>query len=484
MAQQSQKARQGEPQTIRLPLIGAWYNRDTDSTKDPRYLNAFPETRKLEQLDTTKIYINKRPGVDLLCSVASDAAGRGIIYFNSFFIAVIGNTVYKVGVSGTPVSTLTTLTASTGPVGMIYCDSATLGDYIFICDGTIAKIVKEDFSVVDISAVPTPHTPTPTFIDGYVILPKGFLIYNSASDDPTTWPSDNYLAAEMFPDTVQALARQNNQVVVFGEMSTEFFYDAANASGSPLSRNDAAVLQIGTAAPYCIYQNEKFCAFIAQSESGGRAVWLIEGFQPKKISDEYIERILDSEVDMSDCRGFGFRSKGHLFYLVNLKTINRTLVYDFDEKLWHEWSSWSNSSDHNVFNYDYAADNHSGKIFLLSSTNGDIYYLNVSKYQDESNPITVEIRTQKYDMDSYNRKFIDKVRIVGDRYSTSNVVKLSWSDDDYQTWSNEKDITLTDDYPAFARCGSFRRRSFKIKHALNYPLRLESLELVYREGTS
>lgn len=483
MAQQ-QRARPGEPQTVRLPLIGAMFNRSSDATKDQRFINAFPETRKVEQIDNTKMYINKRPGVDELCSVSADAVGRGIIWFGGFFITVIGNTVYKVGDTGTPVTTLTTLTAASGPVGMVSCDSAVIGDYIFICDGTVAKIIKEDFSVVSIATVPTPHTPTPTFIDGYVILPKGFLVYNSAVDDPTTWPTDNYLAAEMFPDTIKALARQNNQVVVFGESSTEFFYDAANAAGSPMSRNDAAVLQMGTAAPYCIYQNEKFCAFVAQSESGGRAVWLIEGFQPKKISDEFVERLLDAEVDMSDCRGYGFRTMGHLFFLVNLKTLNRTLVYDFDEKLWHEWSSWSGSSDHNVFNYDYAADNHSGKVFLLSASTGDIYFLNTGKYQDETDPITVEIRTIKYDMDTYNRKFVTNMRIVGDRYATSNAVKLSWSDDDYQTWSNEKDITLTDDFPAFQRGGSFRRRAFKIKHALNYPLRLESLEVLYKEGTS
>lgn len=479
-----EKQQVGKRQRVRLPLIGAMSNRGYDPTKDQRFVNAFPETRKVEQLENTRIYINKRPGTDELCSVSGDGVGRGFIWFNGFFITVIGNTVYKVGDTGSPITTLTTLSTSIGHVGMIYCDSAVIGDYIFLCDGTAAKIVKEDFSVVDIAAVPTPHTPTPIFIDGYVILPKGFLVYNSAVDDPTTWPTDNYLAAEMMPDTVKALARQNNQVVVFGESSTEFLYDAANAAGSPLSRNDAAVLQMGTAAPYCIYQNEKFCAFVAQSESGGRAVWLIEGFQPKKISDEFIERILDAETDMSDCRGYGFRTKGHLFFLINLKTTNRTLVYDFDEKLWHEWSSWSAINEHNVFNYDYAADNHSGKIYLLSATTGDIYYLNPDKYQDETDPITVEIRTNKYDMDTYNRKFVSSIRIVGDRYATNNSVKLAWSDDDYQTWSNEKDIELTDNFPAFQRGGSFRRRAFRIKHALNYPLRLESLEVVYDEGIS
>ena len=76
------------------------------------------------------------------------------------------------------------------------------------------------------------------------------------------------------------------------------------------------------------------------------------------------------------------------------------------------------------------------------------------------------------------------MRAVGDRYSTSNSVTLNWSDDDYQTWSNDKTISLTDDLPDFKRLGSFRRRAFKIRHSSDNPLRLESLEVEYTEGTN
>ena len=287
----------------------------------------------------------------------------------------------------------------------------------------------------------------------------------------------------MFPDPVVALARQNNQVVVMGHSSIEFFYDAANAAGSPLSRNDSTTIQMGVAAPYCVYQNEKFCAYISQSDSGGRAVWLVEGFQPKKVSDEYIERIIDSEVDISDCRGFGFRTKGHMFYMINLKTIGRTLVYDLDEKLWHEWSS-NSTGNHAVFQCDYMADNSTGAVYLLHSSNGTLYKLDVDNNQDDGTNILVELVTNKYDMDTYYRKFLSSLKVVGDLYSTTNNLSLQWSDNDYQTWSNVKTISLSDTFPAFHRLGSFRRRAFKLTHASDNPLRLESLECVYTLGSS
>lgn len=484
MAQSQQKP--GARKKVRLPLIGAYSNRSNDPTKDQRFVNAFHETRKVEQLENTRIYSNKRPGLAEFSNVAADGAGRGFIFFSGAFYAIIANKVYKVETDGVTITEKITLPSSTGACGIISCNSSTLGDYIFICDGTVGWIVKSDHTVTQVTDTdfPTPHVPSPTFIDGYVLIAKGSDVYNCDIDDPLSWQPDQYLSAEMFPDPIKALARQNNQVVVLGDYSTEFFYDAANAAGSPLSRNDAAVIQFGIAAPHSVYQNEQFCAWVAQSGSGGRSVWVLEGFKPKKVSDEYIDRILDEETSISTCHGYGFRTMGHLLFLINLPSQHRTIVYDMDEKLWHEWSSWTSTREKEVFLYNHAADMGTGAIHLLSSVTGDIYELNPAYYQDENDPIVVEITTNKYDMDTYNRKFGSAVRIVGDSYSTTNTVDLSWTDDDYQTFPVTATIDLSDGYPAYQRLGSFRRRAWRIRHTGNAPLRLEALELVYDEGST
>lgn len=480
MAQQAQK---GMPQKVRLPLMGAYSNRDASGSKDQRFVNMFPETRKVDQLENTKIFITKRPGLSTWRSVGATGEGRGMVWFNNASWVVVGNTLYR-NTTGSTVAKLT-LTTSTGHVGMINANSSTIGDYVFVCDGVKAYVIKTDDTVTTVTDVnfPTPHIPVPTFIDGYIVLAKNSDVYTCTLDDPFTWPTANYLTAEMFPDAIASLARQNNQVVVLGHSSIEFFYDAANAAGSPLSRNDSTTIQMGTAAPYAVYQNEQFCIYVSASESGGRAAWIIKGFQPTKISDEYIERLLDAEEDMADCRGFGIRTKGHLFYVINLKTTNRTLVYDTDEKLWHEWSS-NSSGTHTVFNGDYMCDPGLGYALVLHSTNGTIYKVDVNSYQDGATPILCDITTNKYDMDSYHRKFMHSLKLVGDSYSPDNIVYFYWTDDDYQTWSNEKQINMNDDFPAFQRLGSFRRRAFRFFHNSNKPLRLESAEVEYTEGAT
>lgn len=548
----------GKPKVTRLPLLGAYSNRGDSPNKDQRFVNIFPETRKVEQIENTKIFLNKRPGLTLYKDFGT-GQGRGIIYFNNKFYVAVGNTVYEDDVS--PVAKIT-LSGSTGSLSMINANSASIGDYLFICDGILGWVINTAGTVTQVSSTtlydititaggtgftpgtyaasfsggggtgaaanytvtgtavtsititnfgtgyssapsisfplgggtgasasvtlnsfPSPHNISATFIDGYIVLSKGSDVYTCDLDDPTKWSSNNFLSAEMFPDPVKALSRQNNQVCVLGGSSIEFFYDAANAAGSPLSRNDSTTIQMGTCAPQCVIGNEKYIFYLSQSDSGGRAAWLVDGFQPKKVSDEYIERILDAESNMDQVQGYGLRTKGHLFYYINLVSQNRTLVYDSDEKLWHEWSS-NSAGSHSVFSCSHMSDNSTGMAYVLHNSNGCVYTLDPDNYQDDGTNILVELVTNKYDMDMYTRKFMSSVKIVGDSYATANSITLQWTDDDYNTWSNAKTISLSDSFPAFHRLGTFRRRAFKLTHSSNNPLRLESLECVYTEGST
>lgn len=538
----------------RVPIIGTYTNRDPFLSKDQRWINCFPETKKIEQLEGTRIFLTKRPGLVLYKNFGA-GEGRGSAYFNGAFYFAIGNKLWK---DGTTPTAVITFTSSTGHVGMINGDSTTLGEYLFVCDGTKGYIIKTDGTVITISndtvrtvnllttgsgytsaptvnitgdgtgahatatvsggsvtsviidnvgsgyttasvtftgggattqatgsvslnAFPSPHIPTPTAIDGYILLAQNSDVFNSVLDDPRYWDSTNFLTAEMFPDRIVGLARQNNQVVVLGETSIEFFYDAANVSGSPLSRNESTTIQMGSPSPYVVHQVEQNCVYISQSESGGRAVWSMSGFTPKRVSDENIERILDHETDIANTRGFNIRANGHLLYVFNLRTLGRTIVYDPDEKLWHEWST-NSAGSHTRFAYDYLIDKGDGRAYLLHNSTGDVVYMDTSAYTDNGTSILVDVTTNRFDFDTYKRKFASSIKVVGDRYETGNYVNLTWSDNDYQTWSNVKQIDLTDDFPNFARLGCFRRRAFNIQHSLNYPLRMESLELTWTEG--
>lgn len=558
MAQTQGQQGKESTKTVRLPLIGAYSNRDTSPNKDQRFVNMFPETRKVDAIESTKIVIQKRPGLTAYKTFGT-GEGRGMAYFKDLLYIAIGSSIIR---DGTPPTTVITMTTSTGHVGMQLGNSASYGDYLFICDGIDGWVIKEDGTILTmgntslrsisitaggsgytngtyslgisggggsgaagtytvssnvvtsaeltsfgtgyttaptvsfpsgggkgamglayINDFPSPHLPYPAFIDGYIMLAQRSDVYNCVLDEPDHWDPGEYLTAEMFPDSIVTLSRQNNQVVVLGESSIEFFYDAANTSGSPLSRNDAAAIQIGCVFPNAIYQNENSCIFTGQSDSGGRSVWQITAFTPKKISDEYIEKILDAETNPMGVYGYGLRTLGHLFYLINLPTLNRTFLYDVDEKLWHEWST-NNLGNHSVFTFNHMVDIQNGAAYILHTNNGTVYKVDPTKYTDATNPILCDIVTNKFDFNTYKRKFYSGLRVVGDQYASGTSVDISWTDNDYQSWSNIKTIMLTDDYPAFQRLGSSRRRAFRIQNSQNTPLRLESIEVDYAEGES
>ena len=539
MARQTQG--QGVFQTSqpdRIPMIGTLMYRSATRDKDQRYINCFQETLKNEVTDTKKAYLIKRPGLTRSTEIVSGGGtARGIFFWKAKYYSVIDDKVYE---NSTAIQTLAT---STGRVGFLEFDNAGV-QYLFLCDGEDGYRIDNTGTVVQVNATlsawvlntdysagdkviptivngyyyevttdagsssgseptwpttigntvvdggitwtctgeyggfPTPHIPTPKFIDGYMMLPlaNSLDIYNSDTDNIFGWGASSFIAAEMWPDNVVGLARQNNQVLAFGSTSSEFFYDAGNATGSPFARNEGTVMQIGCAAPYAVYENERFCIFIGQSEAGGRAVWLVEGFSPKKVSTEAVERVLDaSGSGISTAKGYGLRSKGHLLFVINLSTC--TLVYDVEEKVWHEWST-NVGTTHTTFTYDYYTDTHNGKGALLHNTDGYIYIVDPAVYRDDTTTILCDMYTSKWDDSSMNRKFMHNFNVVGDLGSTYQV---RWSDDDYVTYSNYN--TLSSTRPFIARLGSFRRRSFHLRHDANEDFRVEALEFETDTGT-
>lgn len=531
---------------IRVDLIGLMHNRDSSGSKDQRFINCYPETTKSPTAKEPKKYLVKRAGLSLDTTIVyGNATGRGIYYYEGNTYSVFGDKLYK-GDTGNPPSSLQTLSTSTGSVGwaessgvtkyLFLCDGT--DGYVITPAGVVTKInvtytawaASTNYSLDDIriptvdngfyykvtadagssggtqptwpttigntvvdggitwtcsgsyGGFPTPHVPKPVFLDGYIFLIDSGTsdIYNCDLENPLGWSAANFISAEMWPDDSTGLARQNNQVVVFGRESVEFFYDDGS-TGTPLARNDSAALEIGLAAQDSIFQDERIFIFVGQSGTGGRAVWAVQGFQPKKVSYEGIERILDAEgTSITSAKGFGVRTNGHFFYVLNLTS--KTLVFDLEEGMWHEWSTDSSGS-HTKFAYSYASDKLTGVPLLQHDTNGNIYAMKPSVYQDDGSDIGVEFVTSNLDFGSFNRKSMSTMNVILDSTTFSATLQFRWSDDDYKNWSSWKSLDISQ-RPYFMKLGTFRRRAFNFKFYANAPLRIDSIEFDFNSGVN
>jgi len=322
---------------------------------------------------------------------------------------------------------------------------------------------------------PSPHIPQPVMLDGYMTLAEqnSVDIYNSWINNPYSWNPLDFVSAESFADPVVSIARQNSFILAFGENNTEWFFDAAYETGSPFARQAELLLQTGIVAPNAIVQSEQFCLWVGRSDAGKYSVWVLDSTKPREVSTEYIERLLSSETNISSVTGYGLRVTGHFLFIINLPTANKTLVYDLEESMWHEWA-------YNGLEMPFPAfTDAAGTPLLQHTSNGRIYALSDSIYSDFDQGITCTAITQKMDFDSHKRKFIHRVDIVGDQIDTD--IDLSWTDDDYQTYSAGATLNLAS-RAYHMRGGAFRRRAYKLVHTDDTPLRLESLEMVYTQG--
>ena len=468
--------------TKRFPIVGQPLQRDGVNTlKDQRFLNCFPEKISaggLGQDGSGKIYVKKRAGISLV-NAPGLGESRGMIFEDStsklFF--VVGNKLCRW--NGTNVVQLQTLATATNAVG--FTVHLTTAIKVILLDGTngysINPVTEVVTQITDID-FPSPHLPFPVSLDGYLFVVKAATadIYNSDLDNELSWTPGNFITAEMYPDNIVALTKNNNYIYAIGTGSVEYFYDAAVATGSPLARNDSAIQQFGTPAPFSVIQTEKEVVCVGTTQNGGRSIWLIEGFKADEISIEPVNQSLDAEgTNLGNANAYCIRSMGHKFYVLRLATSGRTWVYDFMEKTWHEWASAEGSG---VFIGRYAADSGMGFPYMLSQTGGKLYSMLDTVYQDDGQPITMQVTTLKLDFDSMNRKDVYRFALFGDwPLNTTSTVVLDWSDNDYQTWVGNRTIQLSQELPVTRRLGKFRRRAFRITHTDNVPVRLEGMEL-------
>ena len=306
-------------------------------------------------------------------------------------------------------------------------------------------------------------------------------IYNSNLDDPALWTAGDFISAEMYPDKIVALSKNNNYLYAIGSNSTEYFYDAANATGSPLARHTSAVQQFGTSAVASVVQTEKEVVFIGETGDGGHTVWTIDGFKEKEIGIPAIKSALLAEgSNLKNVFAFALRVAGQKLYCICLTS--RTMVYSFNTEMWSEWST--NGS---TFIGNCATDGVDGSAHVLGATDGDVYLMNENIFMDDEYPISCTITSAKLDFDTINRKFMYRLTLVGDVPDDTLVdtaVSISWSDNDYKTWSTPRTLKFTGDLPAIFQLGQFRRRAFKITYALPHLFRLETMEVYINKGNA
>jgi hypothetical protein len=98
-------------------------------------------------------------------------------------------------------------------------------------------------------------------------------------------------------------------------------------------------------------------------------------------------------------------------------------------------------------------------------------------FQDAGSTLTMTVRTQNVDHGSSHRKMYNYAEMIGDTQTVAGTGTLTWSDDDYATFSAGVTIDMTAIRKRCSRLGSSRRRAWQYTETVNRPFHAESIEL-------
>lgn len=465
-------------QTLRVPLAMAIESRTASTTKDARLVNCYVET--LEDVQ----YVVKRPGTTTFTVTPSitNGAAYGVRAFNGKIYSAVAGRLYEITTAGASTDKGAIATghisfSATSQTPYLFLHNSTTGWTLNGSTGTLAAVTDTDFPPAQTPALPLAHGAV--YLDDMVfVLTTNGRIYNSAIENPTSWGALDYISKIAEPDGGVAIVKHLNFIVAWGAWSGEFFYNAGNATGSPLDRSTSYKMDIGCAVGTSVIEFSQTVAWIGQSQETGRGVFLLSGVSPDKISTAAVERYLNAST-LASVDAFAMTIAGHTFYTISLNDLNITLAYDLNEKRWYQWGTDSAGTDI-VWKYS-GFTSLGGTSYLQNRATGQLATMSTSVYQDETANINYRIVTYKIDGKTHNRKFWQHLEVLGDKVSAT--LQIRHTDDDYVTWTTYRNVDLSVERPIIRQLGSARRRAYEFFSTSNVAIRLQATELLLKEGT-
>lgn len=490
--------------TIRIPLVGSLIDRNVDTeladAVDQKFTNCFPEVVKNPVTGAARLFLHKRPGRAQSAAVQASAAGSAAAHTWSSNSAVTAPAVLAFqkstgtammffdsngsqigGDAATTSSALCTFLSdtvigTTGNLTAAIYDGSTPEAWFFPEGGAWTQITDGDF--------PANVQPVHCHMDGYMfVITSAGAIYNSDLNSLSAWTATSFITAQSMPDNGIAVARYKNLVAAFGDYSTEFFYNAGNATGSPLNPVANATLRIGaTRRGVGFYPSVRSIMNTIywlgrNADSGTCGVYRLNGFQAEKVSNTTVDKLVTKGVIISILGAFTLGGMSHIAFNSLGLTV---LCFCVDTSFW-----WYLETDVIITALTGNLGT-SGITNFVASSNARVHSFdpNTPVWQDAGGAYTQTVQTDKIDLGTDKRKFFKSLRLIGDTQSATSNVGVSWSDDDYATFSTAVNVDMSVAEKATYRLGMSRRRAFKFTHAANTANRMEAFELDYEVGAN
>ena len=426
-----------------FPFIGGSYEARGHSLDAQRTVNLYVE---MSGSGTSRApsALYGMPGLTRWATLAGGGI-RGLLRVSpDLALAVAGPNVYRLDAQAAA-ALVGALDTNTGPVSMASNGAQALivtgaAGYVFdVAAGSLARITDPDFSGADAVA----------FVDGYFIVNKPgtgqFQISNLYGAD---FDALDFATAEGTPDLLVSLIVDHRELWLFGQTSTEVFFNSGNAD-FPFERIQGAFIEHGCIAPQSVAKLDNSVFWLSADDKGQGVVMRATGYQPQRVSTHAVETAISGYADISDAVAWTYQQEGHAFYVLSFPSADRTWCFDASTGLWTE-RAWRNPATgvlgrhrggcHMAF---------AGRNIVGDWETGKLYALDLDAYTDDGDALPRIRRCPHLAHPDALWQFFHRLQLVMDAgvgtvsgQGAAPVAMLRWSDDGGATWSNEITVSI------------------------------------------
>lgn len=437
----------------RLDIAGGAYEHDSLNISAQRCVNLYLNVDNTGTALGGKQLLST-PGLKEMVDLSASSC-RGMIEVNGRLFVVADSTLYELFYTTATDSMTSTnrgaIGTSEGSVSL-----ETNGTEILIADGTVEGYLF-DLSTNTLSTIADadfPGVKTVTFLDSYLIVNPvdSSQMYASGISDGTSWDALDVATAESKPDKLVAIKAFNDELWAFGEKSVEVWYNAANATGFPLSPRTDIVFDVGCGAAFSVVSFKNMLFWLGEDGS----VYQANGYSPEIISTKSITRAISEYATISDAIAYAYTEAGHYFYVLTFPDAGATWVYDLTSKSWHERSHLTDgglTTRHRGNCYASFARKH----FVGDYNSGRIHRMGTDLLDDNGAEIQ-RLRTTRHGNVDNKSMTIYNVELLAEAgtgivtgQGVDPQISLEFSSDGGHTWSNEK-------WRSLGKIGEYQKR--------------------------
>jgi hypothetical protein len=447
-----------------VPFVGPSYSSSVRKASSARSINAY--LQGMETPGKAPFIMPAWPGMVLLHSLG--AAVRGVFEAKGRPFIVAGSSLYEL-VSGA-VTLRGSLVSSAGLVGMGW-----LLDQLVITDGPNAyTMALSSNTFAQVSDADFPGSANVDTVDAWALFiePDSQRFFVSALNDAGDIDPLDVASAESIPDNIVRQIVCNRETYLLGQVSSEVWY--VTGDGFPLSRR--TVVDVGCQAPWSVCKADNAIMFVGQDRNGGGQVFLIAGYQHKRISNFALESELAKSTDLSAASAFVVQWAGETFYVLNSPGLKTTPIYQVSTGTWCDLADLDTDGQFKPFRATHHL--YSGGVHMLFDADGKVYQMrpDLNTFNGDARVVertspsdAVALRLKK----RYDRFVLDCT--TGEGVETvSPQVELSYSNDGGLTWSDPdiRSAGVTGQYrlyPTWRRLGMARDRVWRVRFSSDAP---------------